>query len=66
MTALLTIFATLLLLAVVTYAGALYWYHVVRPAPARRRPFVSVESRSRSPRINQDAAGAHSGRVVLG
>ena len=32
-----TLIAALLLLLVLTYAGALYWVHVVRPAPVRLR-----------------------------
>jgi hypothetical protein len=36
-TALLTFLATTLLGLVVAYAAALYWVHVVRPAPLRRR-----------------------------
>jgi hypothetical protein len=34
---LLSLVATSLLGFVVAYAGALYWVHVVRPAPLRRR-----------------------------
>ena len=37
MIALLTLVAAMLLVLVLTYAGALYWAHVVRPAPLRRR-----------------------------